>query len=132
LPGGPSVSSKARPPTQMSSTGVEAISPALTVRLWRASSPEGHCCLRGSRPASRPGVMVSHADPRSPDRLSFAAGRLRNGENSVNDSQRRTVGPWTLDERLGRGGNAQVWRATRSGSAMLVALKLINTTKVER
>jgi len=50
----------------------------------------------------------------------------------VNDSQRRTVGPWTLDERLGRGGNAEVWRATRSGSAMAVALKLINTTKVER
>ena len=50
----------------------------------------------------------------------------------MNDSQRRTVGPWTLDERLGRGGNAEVWRATRSGSAMAVALKLINTTKVER
>jgi serine/threonine protein kinase len=50
----------------------------------------------------------------------------------VNDSQRQTVGSWTLGDRLGRGGNASVWRATRPGSAAVVALKLINTTKVER
>lgn len=54
------------------------------------------------------------------------------GEDAVNDSQRQTVGPWTLGDRLGRGGNASVWRATRPGSAAVVALKLINTTKVER
>ena len=50
----------------------------------------------------------------------------------MNDSPWQTVGPWTLHERLGRGGNASVWRATRPGSATSVALKLINTTKVER
>ena len=54
------------------------------------------------------------------------------GEDAVNDSQRQTVGPWTLGDRLGRGGNASVWRATRPGSTAAVALKLINTTKVER
>lgn len=43
-----------------------------------------------------------------------------------------TVGPWTLHERMGRGGNATVWRATRQGSASPVALKLITTTKVEK
>jgi hypothetical protein len=50
----------------------------------------------------------------------------------VNDLQRQTVGPWTLGERLGRGGNATVWTGTRAGSTTAVALKLINTTKVER
>ena len=50
----------------------------------------------------------------------------------MNDSQRRTVGPWTLGECLGHGGNATVWKATRSRSVTAVALKLINTTKVER
>ena len=44
----------------------------------------------------------------------------------------RTVGPWTLQERLGRGGNAQVWSATRAGSESAVALKVINATKVDR
>ena len=50
----------------------------------------------------------------------------------MNDPQRQAVGPWTLGERLGRGGNATVWAATRSGSTTAVALKLINTTRVER
>jgi serine/threonine protein kinase len=50
----------------------------------------------------------------------------------MNDPQRQTVGPWALGERLGRGGNATVWEATQSGSTTAVALKLINTTKVER
>jgi hypothetical protein len=50
----------------------------------------------------------------------------------VNDWQRRTVGPWTLGERLGRGGDAVVCKATRSGSVTSAALKLINTTKIER
>ena len=35
--------------------------------------------------------MISHADPRSRDRLSFAAERLRDGVNPVKDSQWRTV-----------------------------------------
>src|SRR6266567_2612115 len=50
----------------------------------------------------------------------------------MNDSPRQAVGPWTLHERLGRGGNANVWRATRPGSGTAVALKVVNTTKVER
>jgi serine/threonine protein kinase len=50
----------------------------------------------------------------------------------MNDPQRQTVGPWTLHERLGHGGNASVWKATRPGAGTAVALKLINTTKIER
>lgn len=50
----------------------------------------------------------------------------------MNDSHLQTVGPWTLHESLGHGGNANVWKATRAGSEMVVALKVINTTKVER
>ena len=46
--------------------------------------------------------------------------------------QGQTVGPWTLGERLGRGGNATVWIATRAETPDPVALKLINSTKVER
>jgi len=42
------------------------------------------------------------------------------------------VGPWTLGEQLGRGGNAAVFVATRDGDDAPVALKVINTTKVER
>ncbi len=49
----------------------------------------------------------------------------------MTDKQRR-VGPWTLGERLGRGGNATVWAATRPGVDTPVALKVINVTKVER
>src|SRR4051794_1587825 len=45
---------------------------------------------------------------------------------------RTSVGPWSLEEVLGRGGNARVWRATRPGMPTAVALKVINTTKVER
>ena len=50
----------------------------------------------------------------------------------MNDSHLQTVGPWTLHESLGHGGNANVWKATRTGSEMVAALKVINTTKVER
>lgn len=42
------------------------------------------------------------------------------------------VGPWTLGEKLGRGGNASVFVANRDGDDTSVALKVINTTKVER
>lgn len=42
------------------------------------------------------------------------------------------IGPWTLDERLGRGGNASVWKAFSTDRSAPIALKLINTTKVER
>jgi serine/threonine protein kinase len=44
----------------------------------------------------------------------------------------RRVGPWTLGDRLGRGGNATVWRATRDGESSTVALKVINVNKVQR
>lgn len=47
-------------------------------------------------------------------------------------TQGRRVGPWTLGDRLGRGGNATVWRATREGDESSVALKVINVTKIER
>lgn len=47
-------------------------------------------------------------------------------------SPERTVGPWTLYERIGRGGNANVWAATRPGTTDRIALKLINTSNVER
>jgi hypothetical protein len=47
-------------------------------------------------------------------------------------AQERTIGPWTLGEQLGRGGNATVWTATRSGDDAAVALKVINTNRVER
>ena len=41
------------------------------------------------------------------------------------------VGPWTLGDPLGRGGNATVWNAAKDdGSA--VALKILNTTKADR
>ena len=42
------------------------------------------------------------------------------------------VGPWTLGQQLGRGGNASVFVATRAGADEQIALKVINTTKVER
>jgi serine/threonine protein kinase len=35
-------------------------------------------------------------------------------------------------ERLGRGGNATVWRATRPGEEQPLAVKVINATKVDR
>jgi serine/threonine protein kinase len=44
----------------------------------------------------------------------------------------QTIAPWTLHETLGRGGNATVWKATRPELEKPVALKLINTTKVEK
>jgi serine/threonine protein kinase len=52
----------------------------------------------------------------------------------VDNGQKKTVGPWTLHERLGSGGNASVWRATRADSDgdKDVALKVINAKKVER
>jgi serine/threonine protein kinase len=47
-------------------------------------------------------------------------------------AERRTLGPWTLGEELGKGGNAVVWRATRDGLEGEVALKVINATKAEK
>jgi len=42
-----------------------------------------------------------------------------------------SIGPWTPREKLGAGGNATVWRASRDGGED-VALKVINTTKTQR
>jgi serine/threonine protein kinase len=42
------------------------------------------------------------------------------------ESEPRTIGPWTLGERLGEGGNAKVFRATRPGQPEEVALKIVN------
>jgi len=50
----------------------------------------------------------------------------------MTESPGQTIGPWTLLEPLGRGGNANVWNATRPDWDAPIALKLINTTKVER
>lgn len=42
------------------------------------------------------------------------------------------VGPWTLHKRLGAGGNAKVWEATREGSGDRVALKVIEAKRPTR
>jgi serine/threonine protein kinase len=47
-------------------------------------------------------------------------------------NEQSTVGPWLLGERLGRGGNATVWKATREGWEVPVALKVISATKPQR
>jgi Protein kinase domain len=47
-------------------------------------------------------------------------------------TERLTLGPWTLVEKLGSGGNAVVWRATRDGVHGEVALKVVNATKAEK
>jgi serine/threonine protein kinase len=44
-------------------------------------------------------------------------------------SAEKVVGPWTLHEKLGKGGNAVVWRASRG--AQEVALKVIHSTKAK-
>jgi hypothetical protein len=46
--------------------------------------------------------------------------------------ERTRVGPWTLHEQLGSGGNAVVWKATRSDAEAPVALKVIKEHRVER
>lgn len=44
----------------------------------------------------------------------------------------RTFGPWTLYEKLGIGGNATVWKASRHDLDQRVALKVINTHRSGR
>jgi hypothetical protein len=50
---------------------------------------------------------------------------------TMSDSAPRRIGPWDLGDKLGAGGNATVWRATRENGAF-VALKVVNSTKVHR
>lgn len=42
----------------------------------------------------------------------------------------RAIGPWRLERKLGRGGNATVWMAVRDGQD--AAIKVINVRKVDR
>jgi serine/threonine protein kinase len=42
------------------------------------------------------------------------------------------IGPWTLRDELGSGGNATVYRATRQGKRGSFALKVIRTTKAQK
>ena len=48
------------------------------------------------------------------------------------ESEARQLGPWTLEARLGEGGNASVWRARREAADESVALKVINATNANR
>lgn len=47
------------------------------------------------------------------------------------ESRGQAVGPWTLREQLDRGGNGTVWKATRPDAETVVALKVLNVTKIE-
>jgi len=49
----------------------------------------------------------------------------------MSESRGQTVGPWTLHEQLGHGGNGTVWKATRPGAETPVALKVLTITKIE-
>jgi hypothetical protein len=49
----------------------------------------------------------------------------------MSESRGQTVGPWTLHEQLGHGGNGTVWKATRPDDETTVALKVLNVTKIE-
>ena len=44
----------------------------------------------------------------------------------------KTIGPWALGEKLGSGGNATVWEATRPGLDRPVALKVIHGYRAGR
>ena len=44
----------------------------------------------------------------------------------------KTIGPWTLGEELGSGGNATVWKATRPELDAPVALKVVKTHRGDR
>src|SRR5260370_19871666 len=50
---------------------------------------------------------------------------------TMNERNKRRVGQWTRDERLGRGGNASVWSATRSFDEPPAAVKIINANRIE-
>ena len=48
------------------------------------------------------------------------------------EEARGTIGPWTLVEELGRGGNATVWRARRGERGKPIALKVVKTRRSDR
>lgn len=47
------------------------------------------------------------------------------------EEPKHKIGPWTLHDILGYGGNSTVWRATRANYDSPIALKVINETKVD-
>jgi serine/threonine protein kinase len=47
----------------------------------------------------------------------------------MSEPRRQAVGPWTLHEQLGRGGNGTVWNATGPDAETAVALKVLSVTK---
>jgi serine/threonine protein kinase len=49
----------------------------------------------------------------------------------MSESRGQTVGPWTLHEHLGHGGNGNVWMATRPGAETAAAVKILTVTKIE-
>ena len=49
----------------------------------------------------------------------------------MSEPRGQTVGPWTLDEQLGHGGNGTVWQATGPDAETAIALKVLNVTKIE-
>lgn len=57
--------------------------------------------------------------------MAGGSGRVR----AVNGGGSRSIGPWTLESKLGEGGNATVWRAIRNDAEGYVALKVVNTAK---
>lgn len=44
----------------------------------------------------------------------------------------RQLGPWSLGEEIGRGGNGAVWRATHVDSGLVAALKEVHSGKADR
>jgi serine/threonine protein kinase len=49
----------------------------------------------------------------------------------MSEPRGQTVGPWTVHEQLGHGGNGTVWKATRPRTETAVALKVLAVTKIE-
>ena len=49
----------------------------------------------------------------------------------MSEPRAQTVGQWTLHDQLGHGGNGTVWKATRPDDETVVALKILNVTKIE-
>ncbi len=47
-------------------------------------------------------------------------------------AEKKPIGPWTLRQRLGAGGNGEVWEASKTESSKAVALKLVNAKKAEK
>lgn len=50
----------------------------------------------------------------------------------MGDETPKTIGPWLRGPKLGEGGNATVWSATRPGNATPVALKVLHATHVDK